>query len=524
MNGLDLSKLSTSDLDALSRGDIKAMSPQGLDFLASLKPQQKEMTAGDVAAQALVNAPRSAYNLASDIYSAVTSPIQTAKTVLDLGAGILQSVLPESFVQAVGEDKGSREVAQKVGEFYKNRYGSVEGAKKAIAEDPVGVLADAATILYGGGAALKAAPVTRQAGTVVQRAGQMVDPLAATVRGVSSVTGAVAPSFLGMTTGAGGESIRQAYQAGKAGGERAKQFRENITGSADPTDIVAIAKQNLDALRQQKSDQYRSGMVDIAKDKTVLSFDGIDKALDAASKRTSFKGRTVDQAAADKLAEARTLVQDWKGLDPAQYHTPEGLDALKQSIGAILDTLEPNKNAYNTVNQVYNSVKSEIVKQAPVYANTMKDYSQSLDLIREIEKSLSLGNKASVDTSMRKLLSLTRDNVQTNYGQRTKLAKELEQVGGQSMMPGVAGQALQSWTPRGLSQITGGGLPVLAALGGNIPQAVGMAAISSPRLMGETAYRAGQVAQGMNRVGQTAPFLLTPELYNLLAQSGRTQE
>jgi hypothetical protein len=121
------------------------------------------------------------------------------------------------------------------------------------------------------------------------------------------------------------------------------------------------------------------------------------------------------------------------------------------------------------------------------------------------------------------LLSLTRDNVQTNYGQRTKLAQQLEQAGGQVMMPGVAGQALQSKVPRGLSQITGGGLPLLAALGGNIPQAAGMAAISSPRLMGEAAYRAGQVARGMDVVGQRAPFILTPELYNLLIQSGEAQ-
>ena len=101
MNGLDLSKLSDSDLDALSRGDIKGMASKGLDFLASLKLQQKEMTAGEVAASALRNGPSSAVNLAKDIYTAVTSPLQTAKTVLDLGAGILQEVLPQSIVQAV---------------------------------------------------------------------------------------------------------------------------------------------------------------------------------------------------------------------------------------------------------------------------------------------------------------------------------------------------------------------------------------------------------------------------------------
>jgi hypothetical protein len=65
-----------------------------------------------------------------------------------------------------------------------------------------------------------------------------------------------------------------------------------------------------------------------------------------------------------------------------------------------------------------------------------------------------------------------RDNVQTNYGQRTKLGKELEAAGGQEFMPGLAGQALSNIMPRGLqgaaSLPTGylaygvGGLPAAA--------------------------------------------------------------
>ena len=41
---------------------------------------------------------------------------QTTKAVLDLGAGILQNALPERLVQAVGEDKASRDLASKVGQ------------------------------------------------------------------------------------------------------------------------------------------------------------------------------------------------------------------------------------------------------------------------------------------------------------------------------------------------------------------------------------------------------------------------
>jgi hypothetical protein len=519
MNDFTYEEVMQALRNADAAGDTQAATRLA-EIASQMISQPPPLSAGDVAAGAIRNFPSSFMGLVSNLATAVTSPVQTAKSVLDLGAGILQAVLPESLVQAVGEDKPSREVARKVGDFYVERYGSVEGAKRAIAEDPAGVLADAATVLYGAGGALRTVPGASQAAATTQRIGAAIDPLAAATRGV----GAVVPQVLGMTTGAGGEAIRQAFEAGRTGGERGRMFRENISGAVPQENVLTAAKQNLAVLRNVKSDQYRSGMVDIAKDKTVLSFNGIDKALSKAEKRTKFKNRVTDQIAFDRITEAKTIVDDWKGLDPAQYHTPEGMDALKQSIGAILEGLDPKTNAYNTINDVYGSIKSEIVKQAPVYANVMSDYTKATDQIREIEKALSLGNKASADTAMRKLQSLMRDNVQTNYGQRVSLAKQLEQQGGQMMMPGIAGQALQSIVPRGMSQVTGGGLTGYLGFQGMLPQAAATAAMSSPRLMGEAAYGAGLAARPVSAAGGRAPFLLTPELYNLLIQSGQVQQ
>jgi len=503
--------------NADAAGDVEAATR--LAQIAS-QMQQRPLSAGEVAAGAIRNFPESALGLVSNLVTAVTSPIQTAKSVLDLGAGVLQAVLPENIVQAVGEDKASREVARKVGDFYVDRYGSVEGAKRAIATDPAGVLADAATVLYGAGGALRAIPGASQAAATTQRLGSTIDPLAAATRGI----GTIVPQVLGTTTGAGGEAIRQAFEAGRAGGERGRMFRENISGAVPQENVLTAAKQNLSVLRNVKSNQYRSGMVDISKDKTQLSFDGIDKALSKAENRTKFKNEITDAAAFDRVTEAKSIIDRWKALDPAEYHTPEGMDALKQSIGSILEGLDPKTNAYNTVNDIYGSVKNEIVKQAPVYANVMSDYTKATDQIREVEKALSLGNKASADTAMRKLQSLMRDNVQTNYGQRVSLAKELERRGGQMMMPGIAGQALQSFVPRGMSQVTGGGLTGYLGFQGMLPQAAATASLSSPRLMGEAAYGAGLAARPVTAAGRQAPFLLTPELYNLLSQSGQVQQ
>ena len=75
------------------------------------EPVKKSIAWSDVASGAASNMVPSLGRMASGIFEAVTSPVKTAKSVLDLGAGALQNVLPESLVQAVGEDKSSRNVA-----------------------------------------------------------------------------------------------------------------------------------------------------------------------------------------------------------------------------------------------------------------------------------------------------------------------------------------------------------------------------------------------------------------------------
>lgn len=480
------------------------------------------MGIGEVAGRAIRNVPSSFGSLVGNVVEAVTSPVQTAKSVLDLGAGILQNVLPESLVQAVGEDKASREVASKVGQFYADRYGSVEGAKRAIAEDPVGVLADVSTLLTGGA---MAAP--RAVAQPISRVASAIDPLAIAARATAKTAGLGGrglANVVGLTTGAGKESVTQAFEAGRRGGEAAEQFRANISGRADPTEVLDIAKANLNELNILKQTEYRSGMVNIKNDKTVLDFADIDKGLQNATAKVTYKGKIVNENAAKKLDEARTVVDEWKAADPVEFHTPEGLDALKKRVGDILESVPfEQKSTRAAVGDVYNSIKSSIQKQAPTYANTMKAYSDASEQIREIERALSLGKGASVDTAMRKLQSLMRNNVQTNYGTRLKLAQQLEKVGGQEFMPGLAGQALSSLTPRGLQTATAIPTGALAYGIGGLPSAGLSLLSSSPRAVGEAAYGLGALGRGVGNVTQRAPFIIDPRVFNALFQAGQIQ-
>jgi len=182
--------------------------------------------------------------------------------------------------------------------------------------------------------------------------------------------------------------------------------------------------------------------------------------------------------------------------------------------------------AYRVVKAVYDKIKQEIIRQAPAYSRAMKGYSQMSDLITEIERSLSLGYKASADTAMRKLQSLMRDNVQTNYGQRVKLGQVLEDVSGEPIMSSLAGQSLQDAMPRGIARA---GAPVLGAGAmAGMPAAAAQLALSSPRLMGGAAYRAGQVMGLPGRAASGLPkglldTITDPLLRNILSQAYSVQ-
>ena len=112
---------------------------------------RKSYALSEVPGEAISNIPASAKRFAGGLYEAVTSPIQTVKGVLDIGAGALQKVLPESAVNFINQFEGNPaaaaraiEAANAAGGLIKDRYGSYESIKRTFAEDPVGAAAEAA--------------------------------------------------------------------------------------------------------------------------------------------------------------------------------------------------------------------------------------------------------------------------------------------------------------------------------------------------------------------------------------------
>jgi len=97
---------------------------------------------------------------------------------------------------------------------------------------------------------------------------------------------------------------------------------------------------------------------------------------------------------------------------------------------------------------------------------------------------------------LRKLQSLMRNNVNTNYGNRVGMAKALETQGA-DILPAVAGQAASSFTPRGLQGLAASGAGLAAFAN---PATLSVLPFTSPRLMGELSYGLGAMNRGVPAV------------------------
>ena len=456
----------------------------------------KPLSWADVPGQMVRNLPSSAGNFLSGMAQAVIHPVNTLSTLGDVAAGALKNITPKPIADFIDRFDANPEAADRavnaanaMGGHFKERYGSVEGIKTALAKDPVGVAGDLSTLLSGGAAI---APRAGGIAAGLTTAANVTNPVTGLIKGLQAVgpTAALAAKQgLGMATGVGSENIGAAFKAGKEG---STAFMENMAGRVSKTDVLDQAKQALANMRADRTANYKTNITTTAADITPLKFNAIDVALDNVIDSLQQGGHSkIGKTEATKVEEVKDIVKEWRD-DPAS-HTAIGLDALKQRLDAVYPDSPVHNQAQRVITTVRNAVKDTIVKQSPEYAATMKAYEEAITLEKEIARTLSLGDKASADTALRKLTSLGRNNVNTNYGYRLDLAKALEQQGGRDLMPAIAGQTMSSWTPRGLTGQLGAPATAGAALMGNPAMAMALP-FMSPRLVGEGTYRAGQIA------------------------------
>jgi hypothetical protein len=156
----------------------------------SAAPQKKappERSLIGAAAEGVTNIPSSAVEFATGLYNAVTNPVETAGTLLDIAAGGLktgaQKALPKDVYNFINNLDANPKAAQRAmraaqqfGGQMADRYGTYDAIKNTLATDPVGFAADMSSLLSGGAGLAKRAGKTGTAATLNKMA-QRTNPV-----------------------------------------------------------------------------------------------------------------------------------------------------------------------------------------------------------------------------------------------------------------------------------------------------------------------------------------------------------
>lgn len=465
--------------------------------LVGAVPQPAGRSWSDVPSEALSNIPSSAAKFASDVVQPFLQPVETAKTIGSLGYGLGSKAVGMLGIDQDPEKKAENEATvNAVGKFFVDRYGSMDALKETIAKDPVGFAGDLSLALTGGAALPARAPgVVGKAARTVQTAGRAVDPLAVAGKAVAGTVKGVAP-VLGVTAGTGATPIREAFDAGRTG---RTAFAENMRGQAPLDEAVTMAKRGVAAMKKERGDAYQAGIATTKADKTLLDLKPIFSSLRSAYDSVVYQGIPKNAEAVTVLQDMAELAHKFRNLPNQTGRTAEALDALKQGIYDIGKTTKEGTTARRIADQVYNDVKAQIVKQVPEYAKTMEGYSKASENLDEIGRTLSANGRATKDTTLRKLQSTMRNNVNTNYGQRLKLIDDVGKYE-PNLKPALAGQTMSDLAPRGIARV-GAGMGLINAGATLNPMALAMMPLASPRVIGEAAYGLGKGAKMVDSIG-----------------------
>lgn len=510
------------------------------------------------------NVLRSGGRLVGDIWQMGTHPIETGKAIGSLAVGAVSKMSPTlgpppgeggpEFMSFMEDASAEAEAPfNAVVEHMKKRYGSIEAASRTAYEDPMGFAADLSVVLSAGGAALRAPSAAiragglsksgqiarvgtglARAGETLRGAGVLMDPIQlATKMGTSGAKGALylletmITEFPGLLTGTGGRPLKTAL--GFMGGPGAsKELTAAMRGKTSPIQTLRAAKSALSRIKEQRGMTYRARLAELPK-KMQLNLDPLRDALGnqmrqygiswsraPARKVKGPRGRMVSQQQPLKLDFSRSTISsaadqgrvrrmindinDW-GSRPADL-TPLGVDTLRRR----LDDIFSESGQARAMTTTMAGETRKILDDVPGYTEMTRDYSELSSMIKEIETELSLGSK-STGTSLRKLMGTFSET----SGYREQMLAVLDQFVVDNLGQQIAGLNLRSLMPAGLAGKSTAAAGVAGAVYFN-PQLAILAAMSSPRIMGEVLVMLSKVkraGRGIRNIGSVPAAVLT---------------
>lgn len=504
----DASSLSDDDIRKELGLDVSSLSDDDIRKELGLEavPVKKDSYAlSEVPGAAVANFPADAATVGSELKAlgsaVVNDPLGVAKNVGQnlYGAGVA-AVLPditaitrlfggdvkkiEEWAKRQGAGKNPMQpiadIIDKPGQVY-------EDLKKDVAERPAHAALDAATLAVPGGGGAGRAALKTATGTV-----NTADKL-------------LAPTVGRVLTGVSGDLQREATRAGIAGGREAAGFRGQLRGTAPVDDVVRVAGEAEDAINARGIADRNATIAAGAGSNLPANTGGrLSAAVQAARQQNRDVAGIVQNAEIEGMLNAiqRHIDEAFPNGAPrnAAVLSVDGMDALKRRIGDTLSeagAFRTGGAAGRVGGSVYNEVKQAITDAFPDYAPGMARAEQNITNLQQIQRQLSL-NSQNRATTAGKLQQAARNDAHGGYGMRREALEQLRQERPE-LVPMLAGQALNSMSPRGIA-------PWLAmghGFYGNFPAMLAQYIASIPRLHGEVRYGVGSTIRGARQVGAT---------------------
>lgn len=294
--------------------------------------------------------------------------------------------------------------------------------------------------------------------------------------------------IIGLTSGAGGESVKRAFDAGR---RNSQTFKTAMRGSDNVFNVVDEADDALKKIERARTRAFQESLPQNGRS-IVLPIDDINAAFNNSMSQISGISRGVDDVAENALKKVQRLAQNVNKAGGLNFNN--ALE-MKTAIDGIIQPLERagEKNAVRLIQPIQNALKDTMIKAVPEYKTALSGFSQASKTINAIKSALSMGKNPT--TELRALQGITRQSVAAAQGGKQQLGRILDEVSGGKILDEIAGGQVNTWLPRDIMRVLGAGGTAIStrALNTN-PLALPAVLSFSPRLVGETTFALGRAA------------------------------
>lgn len=481
------------------------------------------------------NALKSGGNFLGSLGNIALHPVDTVTNLGKLAWGV-NDLAYSKLGLTDGKGEGA-DMARGLGNMYKERYGGLDNIGNTLYNDPVGVLADVATIFSGGaGAASKLGIVGKlgEAGklgtvsdiasnlnkandvsSVLTKVAKASDPLTYISKAVSGANNSKVGEFvknipsnaIGISTGQGGGTFRQIFDAAK---NKRGGAIDAMRGGVNADDIVTKLDSAVSAIKGQARKAWEDlgidnikGSLDVSPIFTKLK-DGLEnmKIVKGADGALDFSRSTIrfDRKAQGDIQHIVDTMRDFGTRTGDRL--PSGVDSMKQSFASLYT----DSGASRPFVQSMTKATRDVLGKVKGYNEYTQKYGEVQDMLGQLKTELSAGNKNASQT-WRKLVNTFK---QRNTEGRVSMLQELQDSGVSDVIDNIAGYGAKELLPSDI--VRSGVLPTLSVTSGNLLSIPAF----SPRLMGELSNLLGKTVGSTQGVVEKAGTLKGADLVKYL--------